>query len=84
MNDPIPTDTPAEGGSPAAPCSAIEKIREYICGNSLTEVNTSMMQRRLRLGYTAAHNALEALEKSGFLGPINENDRWMRPVLQNI
>ena len=43
-----------------------------------------MMQRRLRLGYTAAHNALEALEKSGFLGPINENDRWMRPVLQNI
>jgi len=33
-------------------------------------INTSMIQRRLRLGYTAASRILDELELQGFIGPF--------------
>ena len=33
-------------------------------------INTSMVQRRLRLGYSAASRILDELELQGFIGPF--------------
>ena len=37
-------------------------------------INTSMVQRRLRLGYTAASRILDELELQGFIGPFRIGD----------
>ena len=37
-------------------------------------INTSMVQRRLRLGYTAASRILEELELQGFIGPFRGSE----------
>ena len=37
-------------------------------------INTSMVQRRLRLGYSAASRILDELELQGFIGPFRVGD----------
>jgi len=37
-------------------------------------INTSMVQRRLRLGYSAASRILDELELQGFIGPFRTGE----------
>jgi ribosomal protein S25 len=60
--------------------TAVQQIREWIAGNRPEFVTTSMMQKRLRLGYAAASQALDELHRAGVVGPIDEANKWQRRV----
>jgi hypothetical protein len=62
----------------------IDAFVDAIQQEGLPTTTVSFLQRRFRLGYVRASQAIEELERRGVLGPVDPNDKYRRPVLANL
>jgi len=68
-------EEPSEGGGEAAPAEGEDNADDELLANALEVIrltrraSTTMLQRRLRIGYTRAARLMDILEERGVVGP---------------
>lgn len=65
-------DAPEDGDEPLADEDEIEKATEIVRAEN--KASTSLLQRRMNIGWADAARIMDALEERGIVGPYNGSD----------